>query len=214
MRSRLWFWVTIGLVVALVTALAATLIVSGSTDDAGTGPDAQPTAPSSGVAGIFELRQVLFQETGGVQLKPRIRPGPAEGGKNATRDLLRVDCNLKARPMQADDNVILCDVNEFRYGLGPSALPDAPVASAQAVAGASDTWAVSVQLDDDATRDFARFTKRLSGFGPPLNQAAIVINGVVVTAPVVSEPLDSGQLQITGPFNQQEAQALADSLGS
>jgi preprotein translocase subunit SecD len=47
-----------------------------------------------------------------------------------------------------------------------------------------------------------------------LNQAAIVINGVVVTAPGVNETITGGQLQITGPFSQEEAQALADSLGA
>jgi hypothetical protein len=213
MRGRLWFWVTIAVVGALVVTLAAALVAGGSSDEAAT-PDTQPSDTASGAEGVFELRQVLFQETGRTQLKPPLRPGPAEGGKNATRDLLRVDCNLKPRPMADEDNVILCDVNGFRYGLGPSALPSDPVTSAQAVPGANGDWAVTVQLDDDATQAFTKFTTRLSGFGPPLDQAAIVINGVVVAAPAVAEAITTGQLQITGPFDQRDAEALARSLGA
>ena len=159
-------------------------------------------------------RQVLFQETGKIQLKPPIRPGPAEGGEHATRDLLRVDCGLKARPMQDTDNVILCDADGFRYGLGPSALPPAPVTSAKPEPGPNGDWVVTIQLNDAAAEDFAKFTQRLSEFHPPLNQAAIVINGVVVTAPAVGAEITGGTLQVTGPLNEQDARALADSLGA
>ena len=214
MRSRLWFWVTIVLVAALVIAVGAALVAGAGSDSADGEAEAPSPAPTgSGLAGVFELRQVLFQETGRIQLKPPLRPGPAEGGDQATRDLLRVDCNLKPRPMQREDNLVLCDVDGFRYGLGPSALPADPVSSATAGAGPSGDWLVTVQLDEDAVDEFTTFTQDLSGFGPPLNQAAIVINGVVVAAPAVLEPIEGGQLQITGAFTQEEATALAASLG-
>jgi hypothetical protein len=216
MRSRVWFWVTVGVIAAVVLGFGASLVVTASNtgSDAAPQPTTSPSGSPSVIQGVFQLRQVLFQETGRVQLKPPIRPGPAPGGKHATRDLLRVDCDLKARPMKDADNVILCDAAGFRYGLGPSALPPAPVTSARPGQASDGSWAVSVQLDAAATAAFTDFTRNLSGFHPPLNQAAIVINGVVVTAPVVNETIEGGQLQITGPFSQQEAQALADSLGA
>ena len=219
MRSRWWFWVTVLLISAMVVALGSALVAgagagdaSGTADD--TAPVSEPTSTRPTDSGSFELRQVLFQETGQIQLKPPLRPGPAEGGRRATRDLLRVDCALEPRPMKDDDNVILCDVNEFRYGLGPSALPDAAVSSATASEAAGGGWGVTVQLDDTATESFERLTRDLSGFGPPLNQVAIVINGVVVAAPAVLAPIEGGQLQITGTFSEQEAAALAASLGA
>ena len=52
----------------------------------------------------------------------------------------------------------------------------------------------------------------MSDFGPPLNQLAIVLNGAVVSAPAVQEPISGGVLQITGSFTQEEAEALAASL--
>jgi hypothetical protein len=161
---------------------------------------------------VLQLRQVLFQETGSVQLKPPIRPGPATGGKHATRDLLRVDCGLRPRPMKDQANVILCAGNGYRYGLGPSALPATPVASATPVRSSTGDWVVEVTLDDAAAQAFAGFTRRLSQLHPPLNQAAIVIDGVVETAPAVNETITGGALQVTGPFTEEEARALADSL--
>jgi hypothetical protein len=217
MRSRRWVWVTVIVILAVMAVgIGAAVLVrpSDTPSDLGPQPTASPSGSASVIEGVFQLRQVLFQETGRVQLKPPIRPGPAEGGKHATRDMLRVDCGLKARPMQDSDNVILCDADGFRYGLGPSALPAAPVTSATPEQGSDGNWVVAIQLDDAATADFATFTRKLAEFHPPLNQAAIVINGVVVTAPAVAAEISGGTLQITGPLNEQDARALADSLGA
>src|SRR3954471_5543768 len=133
MRSRRWVWVTVVVILAVVAVGigAALVIPTDESSDAAPQASASPSSSASVIEGVFQLRQVLFQETGKIQLKPPIRPGPAEGGKHATRDLLRVDCGLKSRPMQDADNVILCDADGFRYGLGPSALPAAPVTSAK-----------------------------------------------------------------------------------
>lgn len=205
-------WVTVVLILAVVVAgIGAAAFVGGGS---GT-PDAGPTtsAPAPVEPGVFELRQVLFQEGGKVQRKPPLAPGPASGGEDATRDLQRIDCGRPARPMQADDSVILCDSFGFRYGLGPSELPPDAVESAVALQGGFDDWVVQVQLTDAAVPDFGALTERLAGFGPPLNQAAIVLNGAVVSAPAVQEPISGGTLQITGGFTQDEAEALAASLG-
>jgi hypothetical protein len=156
---------------------------------------------------------VLFQEGGQLQRKPPLAPGPASGGKDATRDLQRIDCSLQPRPIQDADSVILCDSVGFRYGLGPSELAPDAVASAVPLQGGFDDWVVQVQLTDAAAPDFAQLTERLADVGPPLNQVAIVLNGVVVSAPAVQEPITGGTLQITGSFTQDEAEALAASLG-
>ena len=209
-RSRGWVVVTVVLIVAVVFAgLGAALLTSGDADDDGS---PSPT-PSEVTPGVFDLRQVLFQESGEVQRKPPLPPGPADGGKQAARDLQRIDCNLPARPMAADDNVILCDSFGFRYGLGPSELPPGAVDQAIALQDpAGGGWVVQVSLDAEASATFADVTRRVSTLGPPLNQLAIVLNGAVVSAPAVQEAITGGLLQITGGFTQQEAEALAASL--
>jgi preprotein translocase subunit SecD len=45
-----------------------------------------------------------------------------------------------------------------------------------------------------------------------LNQVAIVLDGLVVSAPRINEPIPSGNAQITGSFSQVEAQDLANVL--
>jgi len=208
-RSRGWVAVTVVVILAVAFAgLGAALVVGGGSDQGATPSPSQ----SEVTPGIFELRQVLFQESGETQRRPPLPPGPAEGGKNATRDLLRIDCDLPARPMAADDNVILCDSFGFRYGLGPSELPAGAVDQAIALQGQAGDWVVQVRLDAGAAKTFAEVTKRVSALGPPLNQLAIVLNGAVVSAPAVQEPISGGVLQITGSFTQQEAEALAASL--
>jgi hypothetical protein len=213
MRSRGWVLVTVVVILAvLVAGLGAAALVGGGSGTAA--PDAEPSAPASAIEpGVFELRQVLFQESGRIQRKPAIAPGPADGGKDATGELLRIDCARAPRPVPAEANAILCDGAGFRYGLGPSELPPDAVATAMALQGAFDDWVVQVELTEAATPAFEQLTRRLADVGPPLNQAAIVINGAVVSAPAVAEPIDGGVLQITGRFTQGEAEALAASLG-
>ena len=219
MRSRGWVVVTVIVVLAVVFAgLGAALLMGGgaSETDSTPSPSGAPSgaAPGAAEATSFELRQVYFQESGGIQRKPPLRPGPAKGGKDATGDLLRIDCDLQPRPTAPDDNVILCDSFGFRYGLGPSELSGGGVADAIALQGqASSDWTVQVTLTAEAAATFEDVTRRVSAFGPPLNQLAIVLNDAVVTAPVVQEPIKGGVLQINGRFTQAEAEALATALG-
>src|SRR5215207_4245433 len=162
MRSRGWVWVAVVLILAvLVAGIGAAALLGGGSDDPGADPDAGST-PTSGLtpgqsaaSGVFQLRQVFFQESGQVQGEPPMRPGPSDGGKDAGRELQRVDCTLKPRPMKDSDNVILCDAFGFRYGLGPSELSPNPVASAEAVGPTAegDAWLVTVQLTDEATAE-------------------------------------------------------------
>jgi len=48
---------------------------------------------------------------------------------------------------------------------------------------------------------------------PPANQLAIVVNASVVSAPVVQERIESGQVQISSGFSRREAGDLAAALG-
>jgi hypothetical protein len=214
MRQRRWVWVTVVVILVVVAGGVGAVLVQSAAQQSPGESTPQPSASNDPTlsGAVFQLRQVLFQETGRIHGKPPLRPGPAAGGKHATRDLLRVDCSLKPRPMGDDDNVILCDADGFRYGLGPSALPASPVESATAGQGQDGNWVVNVQLDAEATPAFMAFTRRLSQFHPPLNQAAVVINGVVVTAPAVTERIRGNQVQVNGPFTQEDAEALAAAL--
>jgi preprotein translocase subunit SecD len=55
-------------------------------------------------------------------------------------------------------------------------------------------------------------TTRVTTLPPPQNQAAIVLDGLVYSAPRINEPINNGTAQITGNFSQIEAQDLSNVL--
>jgi preprotein translocase subunit SecD len=73
-------------------------------------------------------------------------------------------------------------------------------------------WQVNLSFDGKGTRQFGTLTQRVVGLPPPQNEVAIVLDGVVVSAPRIDEPILGGQAQITGRFSQKEAEDLASVL--
>jgi len=55
-------------------------------------------------------------------------------------------------------------------------------------------------------------TTRLTGLPSPQNQAAIVLDGLVYSAPRINESINTGTAQITGSFSQADATDLANVL--
>ncbi|MGH3328892.1 MAG: protein translocase subunit SecD, partial [Streptomycetales bacterium] len=137
------------------------------------------------------------------------------------RDLVQLDCTKQenrqgsslARP---DEPVVACERDGIaKYLLGPAAVKGTDLSGASAQLpqqGASGGWFVSLTFDDQGTRAFAETTSQLSGQSPPRNQFAIVLDGLVVSAPQVNETIPGGQAQITGSFSQKESQDLASVL--
>lgn len=80
-------------------------------------------------------------------------------------------------------------------------------------------WVVSLTFDSDGARALAEASQELyslpdctPGGASPCNAFAIVLDGVVVSAPRFNEPIIGGQAQIEGDFTAQEAQDLANVL--
>ncbi|HET57391.1 MAG TPA: protein translocase subunit SecD [Deltaproteobacteria bacterium] len=63
---------------------------------------------------------------------------------------------------------------------------------------------VSIKFDPQGARDFERITSQNVG-----KRLAIVLDGVVHSAPVIQERIGGGQAQITGTFSMDEARDLA-----
>ncbi len=66
---------------------------------------------------------------------------------------------------------------------------------------------VNIQFDDEGTRKFASMSR--DNVGRPI---AIVLDGEVLTTPIVNEPILGGALQISGQFTWEEAEQLAIAL--
>lgn len=72
-------------------------------------------------------------------------------------------------------------------------------------------WEVELHLDEDATRAFAALTAELVPTYAPMG---IVLDGVVLAAPAVQEPVDDGVVRLAGDYTEEEAEELADLLAS
>ena len=105
-----------------------------------------------------------------------------------------------------------------KYILGPVEVEGVNIESASA--GLAQTaqgvttgqWVVQLEFDREGTAAFRETTERLVGLQPPQNQFAIVLDGLVVSAPRVNEPIPTGQAQISGGFTQESATTLANQL--
>ena len=106
-----------------------------------------------------------------------------------------------------------------KYNLQPAFIKGTQVTGASASLQQSGLgWVVNLQFDSDGAKALSQVSRELSalpdcGQGQsPCNAFAIVLDGVVVSAPRFNEPITGGQAQIEGNFTSQEAQDLANVL--
>jgi len=111
--------------------------------------------------------------------------------------------------------LITCDAST-KYLLGPVEVNGADITNATAgmTQGQGGTttgqWAVNITFNGKGASAFQKVSSRLIALDSPRNQFAAVLDGRVITAPVVQGVTD--QPQITGNFTQESATSLADQL--
>ena len=144
---------------------------------------------------------------------------PAQPDAAVLQQFQDLDCSKPAKAgagvvTDATKPIAACDeTGAAKYLLEPVAVDGADIDGASAVLPQNSTsWAVSLSFDGKGTKQFADTTTRLYGQTPPTDQFAIVLDGVVISAPQVNEPILGGTAQITGSFTQQEATDLATVL--
>ena len=127
------------------------------------------------------------------------------------------DVSQSAAP--ADQPLVTCDdLNQFKYILGPvevagDTISDATnslVANSQGVS--TGQWGVNIVFNSKGTEEFADVTTRLFGLTGSQNQFAIVLDGLVISAPTTNAVITDGKPQITGSFDQDSSKTLADQL--
>ena len=111
--------------------------------------------------------------------------------------------------------LISCEKDgSVKYALAPADLVGTDIESATAglpQQGAGG-WQVDLQMTTDGAKKFADSTTKLSALESPNDQFAIVLDGVVISAPSVNEPILGGSAVISGSFTADEARALAQVL--
>ncbi len=110
---------------------------------------------------------------------------------------------------------VTCDRDgSARYILGPAEVLGTQVKKATAAIdqAGSGGWYVSLDFNKEGTTKFGAITQRVVSLTAPQNQVAIVLDGLVVSAPRIISAIIGGSAQITGDFTQQEASDLANVL--
>lgn len=150
-------------------------------------------------------------------LKPPIQSTTADA--NFGQRYQALDCS-KSDVLQGslDDEkqfLISCERDgAYKYALSPALLTGADIQDATAglpTQGAGG-WQVELQLTTSGAKKFADATKTLYTQQSPANQFGIVLDGLVVSAPRVNEPILGGSATITGNFTAEEAKNLAQVL--
>lgn len=130
-----------------------------------------------------------------------------------------LDCGkseiLKGATDDPSQYLITCEEDgSYKYVLAPADLVGTDIESATAglpQQGAGG-WQVELLMTTEGAKKFATSTQSLSAQQSPNDQFAIVLDGVVISAPSVNEPILGGSAVISGSFTADEARALAQVL--
>ena len=211
-RNNRWF--AIGIAAALgVAAVASIGFVASKKDakrvdvivDPGTSTTTS-TNRQSPKRVLLENREVLGDRPANVPIPSiiatRLQPGSPPGKTSATQidysgmtcvDLMRID----PATWHTDTKKSTC------YALGPSLLGGDAIEHASASIN-QDQWGVDVEYERGAFAVIA--TEYVN------KRVAIVVDGIVISAPVINQGITGDSVRISGAFSEAEAKGLAAAL--
>ena len=159
---------------------------------------------------------------------PAPEPAPADAqaqaaaaaGELLSQEFAALDCTKDESTRggggdSPDLPFVTCDRDgSARYILGPAEVLGTQVKKATAAIDqqGSGGWYVALDFNKEGTTKFGAITQRVVSLTAPQNQVAIVLDGLVVSAPRIISAIIGGSAQITGDFTQQEASDLANVL--
>ncbi|CAB4873566.1 MAG: protein translocase subunit SecD [Actinobacteria bacterium] len=167
----------------------------------------------------LRFRQVLATAISTGTLDPTATPTTGVSAE-VNAKFAALDCtklaNLQGTGTDAPtDTIAVCDrAGTTKYILAPAEVLGRQISKASAGIDTQggNAWYVSLTFNGEGTKAFGALTTRVTNLAEPLNQVAIVLDGLVVSSPRITEPIPSGNAQITGSFTQLEAQDLANVL--
>ncbi|WP_407563746.1 protein translocase subunit SecD [Streptomyces sp. 184] len=194
-----------------------------ASDDAGPSDDAteQGRALSEGLAQADDSPSPSDSQPPPAETPPAEQAPTGQIPADVQKKLDALDCsNAEERTKIGEnakptDTVVACDSDgAYKYALGPAEVEGTDVDDASATYDAQQGsgWIVQLEFDDKGSDKFADVTGKLASQAPPNNQFAIELDGEVVSAPSVDESITGGRAQISGSFNQESAEELANVL--
>ena len=169
----------------------------------------------------LRFRQVLA-ESSGVPTTATDAAATPPAGVSAELNALyaALDCTIPENRQGtgsdvATDVILACSTDGgAKYILAGAEVLGRQVSKATAAVDTTTggNWFVSLTFNGEGTKAFGDQTARVVSLTAPQNQVAIVLDGLVVSAPRINEAIRGGSAQITGNFTQVEAQDLANVL--
>ena len=122
-------------------------------------------------------------------------------------------CNDKVEA-PLDRATVGCDPKgQVKYLLGPAAIIGERVVRANSgLPQGQVSHVVTLEFDEAGTSTFSQMTTAMVAKQSPKNQFAVVLDGVVQSAPQIKTAITNGQAQITGNFTAESAAELANIL--
>jgi preprotein translocase subunit SecD len=101
----------------------------------------------------------------------------------------------------------------FKYVLDVAKVVGTDIDTASSgVQQGSTEWVVQLDFKSKGATEWSKLTSTAFNSQEPRNKVAVVLDGVVITAPNIISPIPGGRAEITGGFNQKSAGELAEQL--
>ncbi|MGM7423051.1 protein translocase subunit SecD [Cellulosimicrobium sp. CpK407] len=168
-------------------------------DDATTGTDTEATRPEN----PSDLAQITPELQAEFDALDCTLPENQVGGDSGPTDSAFVSC--------ADDG-------SAKYILGPVEIEGTDISNANSGLRVgqngvvTNEWVVNLEFDSEGTKEFREVTTRLTSLPAPQNQFAMVLDGLVISAPVSQAVIPDGKAEISGSFTRDSAATLANQL--
>jgi preprotein translocase subunit SecD len=169
----------------------------------------------------LRFRQVLVSGAPGAAAVTGAKATPPTGVSAALNaQYSKLDCTKASnRQGTGADNpngpIVTCDkVGTSKFILAPAEVlgQDISKASASINQTTGSGWYVLLTFNDAGTKKFGALTTRVTKLVSPQNEVAIVLDGLVQSAPRINEAITAGNAEITGSFSQTDATDLANVL--
>ncbi|QJW36881.1 protein translocase subunit SecD [Cellulosimicrobium protaetiae] len=135
-----------------------------------------------------------------------------------------LDCTLPENLVGGDSGptdsafVACSDDGLAKYVLGPVEIEGTDISNASSGLRVgqngvvTNEWVVNIEFDSEGTQAFREVTTRLTSLPSPQNQFAMVLDGLVISAPVSQVAIPDGKAEISGSFTRDTAATLANQL--
>ncbi|MEU4546090.1 protein translocase subunit SecD [Nonomuraea dietziae] len=129
----------------------------------------------------------------------------------------QLDCAKNSGQGVQDDPskpYVTCDQDgTAKYILDKAEVVGADIDTASAgVQQTTGQWVVQLNFKSAGASAWSALTTKAYQAQAPRNMVAVVLDGVVITAPNINEPIPGGRAEISGSFTQETATKLADQL--